>query len=137
MLTLANDLRWTDKLAFVAAAIVAVGLLIGALIALRFIMSRRRQKSSAPIDFEDPPVYPMETPFALISGLIFNGLVVYLAFYVSWPFWVRLLIALPFIAMGGFCCFFASVVIGDWLRERQDSRPPDKKGEQPPNLEPD
>jgi hypothetical protein len=134
MLALANELRWTDKLAFVAALILAMGLLIGGLIALRFILSRRRKKSSAPIDFDDPLVYPQETPFALLAGLIFNGLVVYLAFYVSWPLWLRLLVALPFIAMGAFCCFFASVFIGDWLRERRNSRPSAQDSEQPPSI---
>jgi MFS family permease len=134
MLTLANDFRWPDKLAFVAASILAVGLLIGAFSALRFRLSQRRKKSSAPIDFDDPLVYPKETPFSLLAFLIFNGLVVYLAFYVSWPLWLRLLVALPFIAMGAFCCFFASVFIGDWLRARRNSRSSPQNREQPPTI---
>jgi hypothetical protein len=134
MLTLANDFRWTDKLAFVAAAVVAVSLLIGAFAALRFMLSRPGKKSSAPIEFDDPPVFPPETPFSLLAGLVFNVLVVYLAFYVSWPLWLRLVIALPFIAMGVFCCFFASVVIGDWWRERRNSRGSAQNDQQPPGI---
>jgi hypothetical protein len=134
MLTLANDFRWTDKLAFVGASILVAGLLIGAVIALRFMLSRRCKNSSAPIDFDDPIVYPKETPFSLLAFLIFNVLVVYLTFYVSWPVWLRVLVALPFIAMGAFCCFFASVFIGDWLRARRNSRPSAQNSEQPPSI---
>ena len=132
MPTLANDFRWTDKLAFVAATIVDVSLLIGAFAALRFMLSRPGKKSSAPIDFDDPPVFPPETPFSLLAGLVFNALVIYLAFYLSWPLWLRLLIALPFIAMGVFCWFFASVVIGDWWRERRNYRGSARNNVQPP-----
>ena len=127
MLTLADSFTWVDKLAVVAALILGAGVLIGAFSALRFTWSRRPQKSSARIDFEDPLVYPQEGLFSLLSFLTFNVLVVYLAFYVSWPLWLRLFIAPPFLFMAAFCCFFASVIIADWLRARRDSRSSHRK----------
>ena len=122
MLTFADNLTWTDKLAFAAATVVAVMLGIGGFSALRFRFSRRRMQETVVPDSDEPLVYPDEGLLSILPFLAFNVLVVFLALYVPWPLWLRLVIAFPFLFMGAFCFFFACVLIAHRLRARRGSR---------------
>lgn len=129
MLTLGANFTWTDKLAIAAALVVAAMLGIGAFSAVRFRLSRRRDRPPADADSDELLVYPREGLLSVLPLLVFNILVVFLAFYASWPMWLRLVIALPFLFMGGVCLLFACVLIIDQFRRRREFRSSDT---QPP-----
>jgi hypothetical protein len=117
MLELADSYSWTDKAAIIAASILGAILLFGAFQALRFRFSRR-YRGEAHSDADTTLVYPQESPLVLLPFFAFNALVVFLALYVSWPLWLRLLVALPFLFMGGICCFIGFVVVRQRFRRR-------------------
>src|SRR4051794_26100843 len=127
MLKLADSYSWTDKAAFVAASILGATLLIGGFQALRFRFSgRHRSEAMVHSDADTTLVYPQESPLLLLPFFAFNGLVVFLVLYVSWPLWLRLLVALPFLLMAGFCCLMGFLVLRHRFR-RRGSNPSEHK----------
>jgi hypothetical protein len=127
MLTLADSFTLVDKVAFAAATIIALALLAGAIGAFRFCLRRRSEMVSEDIGPAEDLIYPDGNLLSVLSFLIFNALVVFLALYVPWPLWIRLLIALPFLLMGGFSCWFAYVLLAHWWRTRRSSAPTSSK----------
>lgn len=122
MLTLVDSYSWTDRAAFTAASILGAVLLIGGIQALRFRFSRRyREQAMTHSDTETALVHPQESPLLVLPFFAFNALVVFLALYVSWPLWLRLVVALPFLFMGAICCWIGFVVARDRFRRRRSN----------------
>jgi len=71
---------------------------------------------------ELPSHYEHVFPGAIFSFLL-NGFLIWLAFQSSWPLWIRVLLALPFIVLVISVSFIYAGVARLWWQNRQTAKP--------------